>query len=202
MAVSTLRDRPLSLPFEAVELAFAEHFFSRRARLYVEPTVGNRPPRSVFAGPLARRVEPDAESVEGGGNVPPIRLALNKLATSQLTFEIDEGDNAPLTLLGADGVVRVPRLSFKAEPGQYRLLLDNDDALPPRYDLAALRQEVLAYSAVGLTAGPAEPNRAYRRFAFEYFENTPSTFLLWGTLIVAVVALLFLTVRILRQPPA
>jgi hypothetical protein len=99
-------------------------------------------------------------------------------------------------------VVRVPRLAFKAGPGDYRILLGNRDASAPRYDIASLRREMLAYSALPATAAPAAANPAYRRRASDYFVSAPPTAILWGALIVAVIALLALTARILRQPPA
>jgi hypothetical protein len=120
----------------------------------------------------------------------------------ELFLEITEGDNAPLTLVRAQGVVRVPRLAFKAAPGAYRLLIGNAQAQPPRYDIASLRKEILAYSAVAVEAGPIEPNAAYRRRAGDYLTDVPPSLLLWGTLLAAVVVLLLLTLRILRTKPA
>jgi hypothetical protein len=64
-----------------------------------------------------------------------------------------------------------------------------------------LRQEILAYSAIVVQAGPAEPNPSFRRRAADYFRNAPPTLLLWGTLFGAVAILILLTLRILRTPP-
>jgi hypothetical protein len=132
----------------------------------------------------------------------PIVIALDGTRLDELTLEIDEGDNAPLSLQAARAVVRVPRVTFKAAPGVYRLLLGNREAGPPRYDLASLRQEVLSYSALDAPAAAREANPLYRRFAGDYFSDAPPTLLLWGTLLAAVAALLFLTARVLRQPPS
>jgi hypothetical protein len=115
--------------------------------------------------------------------------------------EVSEGDNAPLTLIQVRGVVPVPRLAFKVSPGAFRILLGNETAGAPRYDIATLRQEILSYSALPLEAGSRTPNPAFRRRVADYFQDAPPTLLLWGTLLGAVAALLFLTVRILRQPP-
>jgi hypothetical protein len=79
------------------------------------------------------------------------------------------------------------------------LLLGNRDAEPPSYDLAALRREVLCYSARPISAGPAEANPAFRRGVADYLRVAPPTALLWAVLIAAVAALLYLTVRILRH---
>ena len=114
-------------------------------------------------------------------------------------LEVEEGDNAPLPLQRVAGLVRVPRVVFKATAGRYRLLFGNPDAPPPRYDLAALRREVLSYSAVGLEAGTAEDNGALRRSPWGRLGARPPGLLLWTALGGAVVALLLLTARILRQ---
>jgi hypothetical protein len=96
----------------------------------------------------------------------------------------------------------VPRITFPAGQGAYRVLLGNPEAERPRYDLAGLRAEVLAFSAVPVVPQDAVANGAYRRGAGEYFRDAPPTLVLWGTLVVAVLGLGWLTARVLRQPPA
>jgi hypothetical protein len=190
--------KPLTLPFTAIELRFAEGFFTRDARLVAPPLPGPRQTdRVLFQGALTR-------SANASASQPPVPLVLGLggRGETEMTLEIHEGDNQPLTLLEAAGVVRVPRLAFKAAPAAYRVLLGNRDATPPRYDIASLRQEILAYSALGTQAGAAEANPSFRRMASDYFKDAPPTVLLWATLVAAVLGLLFLTVRILKQPAA
>lgn len=188
-------DEALELPLSSLELEVQEAFFDRPARLFAPPGPGGRHERTLFSGRLTRTVDPRA-------SVRPIMLALDGSRLSEVTLEVDEGDNAPLTVQSAHAVVRVPRVTFKAAPGVYRLLLGNRAAAAPRYDLASLRQEVLSYSAREASAAPREANPRYRRFAGDYFTNAPPTVLLWVTLLAAVAALLFLTTRVLRQPPS
>jgi hypothetical protein len=200
--------RPLPLPITMLDLTYAETFFSRSARLLAAPAPGERGgDRILFSGMLAR-------SADRGGVVDPsaalfiglqaqsISVTLDREPRTELLLEIDEGDNAPLTLQAASGVVEVPRLAFKAGVGAYRLLLSNAGAAPPRYDIAALRREILAYSAIPLSAVPAAASPSFRRQLSEYFSNAPPTLVLWGTLIVAIVALLLLTAKILKRPEA
>jgi len=187
--------RPLTLPLAALELDVQEAFFDRPVRL-LTGAHGGRGQRTLYSGRLSRTVDPRSPE-------PPrsLILSLDGSRLSELRLEVDEGDNAPLTLTAARGAVRVPRVTFKAGPGTYRLLLGNRGAESPRYDLAGLRQEVLSYSAVAATVSPAEANPAFRRFAADYFADAPPTLLLWGTLLAAVVALVLLTARAIRQPP-
>lgn len=190
--------KPPAFPLSALELTFQEAFFTRAARLLAPPPSGSRGrERQIFSGTLSRRPDP-----RGRPPADPIVLGLDGRAESELLLEIDEGDNAPLTLVHARGVVRVARVAFKAGLGEYRLLMGNRQAEPPRYDFASLRQEILSYSAVPAAAGPAQANPAFRRLAAEYFRDAPPTLLLWATLLGAVAALLLLTARVLRQPPA
>jgi hypothetical protein len=92
-------------------------------------------------------------------------------------------------------------VAFKAAPGAYRILMGNEDAQAARYDIALLRQEILAYSALPADAVAAEPNPAFRRAAGDYFQQAPPTVVLWAALLLSVVALLFLTARIVRSSP-
>ncbi len=186
---------PLTLPLAALELEVAERFFDRPARL-LAGAPGGRGERALFAGRLAPAADPRTQ-----GAPPPLVIPLDGSRYSELTLQVDEGDNAPLTLTAARAVVRVPRITFQAGSGSYSLLLGNRDATGARYDLTSLRQEVLAYSALAASASAAEANPAYRRFVGDYWNDAPPTLLLWGTLLVAVVALLLLTARVIRRPP-
>ena len=124
--------------------------------------------------------------------------------SSEWWLEIADGDNAPLTLLEAQAVVPVPRVTFKAAPGSYRLLLGNTEAAAPSYELGVLRQEVLAYAAVPLNLADSsgeQINPAYQRDLADYVKDAPPRVVLWTTLGVAVLALLFLTRRIIRRSP-
>jgi hypothetical protein len=177
-------------PLTRLELMVTQAFFARPARV-VAPAEGRANERTLWQGALSR--------VAGSPADRPLALPLDGRRHAALRLEIDEGDNAPLTLSAAHAVVRVPRLTFKAAPGEYRLLLHNDDAEPPRYDLDLLRREVLAYSALPASPAAAEDNPAYRRRARDYVAGAPPTLLLWGTLAAAVLGLIGLTARVLRK---
>ena len=188
--------RSQGLPLTALELSIADAFFERPARLVAPGEPGATAERTLYSGTLSRR--PRQESGRGAELVPVV-LPLDGSRLAELTLETSDGDNARLSVAGATGRVSLPRLVFKADVGSYRLLLGNAEAAAPRYDLLSLRQEVLAYSARSVEASPLEPNPAFRRSAADYFRATPPIALLWGALVVAVAALLFLTARVLRS---
>lgn len=201
-----LRPRPAvapasaALPFQALELDIAEPFFSRSARILAEPQdpPARHRPQVVFAGKLARGGD------RSGPDPATVVVALDGARHPELRLEVDEGDDAPLTLRRARGRVLTPRVAFKARAGQLRLLLGNAEARSPRYDLVALRQAVLDHSAVVLAPGALGPNPAFRRGVSDYLRQAPPTLLLWGVLLAAAVTLLLLTARILSRdsPPA
>ena len=187
------------LPMEQLRLEFRERFFSRPASLLAPPDErhlrhrpGSRPSeRELYVGNLTRAAE------EKG----PVRIALLGERLQELFLEIEEGDNAPLTLEAVRAVVAVPRVVFKLKPEEadYRLLLGNTQAQAPQYDIQTLHREMLAYSAVPASLATLEPNPAHRRLAADYFKTAPPTVLLWGVLVVAVAGLLALTVRLLKK---
>lgn len=178
-----------ALPLDRLELDFREAFFSRPARVLAPSDSGARE-AVLWRGTLARAAL---------GPHGPLPTPLDGRRRPALALEIDEGDNAALTPRSAEAVVRVARVTFKAAPGDYRLLFGNDEAAAPRYDLATLGAEVLAYSALPVAPGAAEDNPAFRRRAGDYFRSAPPTLLMWGTLVAAVAGLLLLTVRVLRK---
>lgn len=181
------RGVPDALPLVALELEVADAFFTRPARV-----LGRDEGRPLHAGELRR--------TEGAAGADPVRLPLDGRSRSELVLEMEDGDNAPLSIVAARGVVAVPRLAFQAAPGPYRVLLGDAQAAPPRYDIAALREHVLALSAVPLAARPVARNPQHRRTASDLVRQAPPTLLLWSTLGAGVAALLLLTVRALRQP--
>jgi hypothetical protein len=186
-------ERP-ALPLHGVALDVPEPFFDRRVRVLL-PGEGKR--RGTLADTAVRR-----QLRLVGDERLPVRLEWAATFARELELEIDEGDNAPLSLASVQGLVRVPRITFPAGAGTYRLLLGNPEAEPPRYDLAGLRAEVLAFSAVPVVPQDAVANAAYRRGAGDYLKDAPPTLVLWGALVLAVLGLGWLTARVLRHPHA
>jgi len=188
-----------ALPLAQVDLLFTDPFFTRPAVLLVPD------PRSPHEQRVV--VQEVLQATRREATLPPApqSLDLGTLRSDSLGLEIGDGDNAPLTLTRAEAIVWVPRLTFKASAGAYRLLLGNAAAGPPTYDLAALRQDVLAYSAVPLDPAAMSPvvvNGDYARGAGDVAHDLARGPLLWVALGVSIVALLWLTRIILKPPPA
>jgi hypothetical protein len=185
-------------PLAGLELTFADAFYTRPAVLLAPDPRGPHGQRVLQQTTLraSRRV---------AGPPAPQVFALEDERTTTLALEVSDGDNAPLTLTGAEAVVWVPRVTFKAGAGDYRLLFGNPDAAPPTYDLAGLRQDVLAYSAIPIDAAaiqPPAPNPDYTRGARDVLSSLERGPLLWVVLGFSIVALLWLTRVILKTPPS
>jgi hypothetical protein len=188
-----------SLSLAGLELFFADGFYTRPAVLLMPDRRSPHGQRVLQQGTLraSRRASagpPDAQAFE-----------LDDLRTAALGLEVANGDNAPLTLQRADAVVWVPRLTFKAAAGEYRLLFGNPEAAAPTYDLADLRQDVLAYSAIPIESSalqPPTPNADYARGARDVLSSLERGPLLWTALAFSIVALLWLTKVILKSPPS
>jgi hypothetical protein len=188
------------LPLTDLDLLFAEAFFTRPAVL-LEPDAraphGQRPIAQTTLRTTRR---------EAGAPRAPLTLALGDRRVVTLGLEIADGDNAPLRLETAEAVVWVPRVTFKAAAGSYRLLFGNPEAGAPTYDLDALRQDVLAYSAIPLD-GPALKEAAANA---DYAPGAPIVVgrvvqrgpVLWTVLGVSIAGLIWLTWAILRRPPS
>jgi hypothetical protein len=194
-----VRDVTEAPPIEALRLTFAEAFFTRPVAVTVADAQSAQG-RTVVAEDTLRALRRDAAAAP-----EPISVELHGLHADRVVIEISDGDNAPLTPKTADAVVRVPRVTFKATKGTYRLLLGNPDAEAPTYDLAALRQDLLAYSALPLDATalrPLAPNDAYARGAGDVVRSYSTGPALWAVLGVSIAVLLWLVYRILKQPAA
>jgi len=169
-----------------LELEVADAFFERSARL-------------IHAANESRRELPFSLTVSRKPPATdPIVLAVS-VPLGEMRLEVDDGDNAPLDIRSAHAVVRVPRVVFKAAPGSLRLLLGNSTAAAPRYDIAGLRGELLAYSAITARAGDMTANRNARRNWSSLFNSAPRSAVVWSAILIALVALVGLTVRTIRS---
>jgi hypothetical protein len=185
-------------PLTALELTFAEPFFTRLAVFTVaDPRAPHG--RRAIAQETLRALRRDPATAAA-----PQRVELGDLRLDRLVVEIADGDNAPLTLSKAQAVVLVPRVTFKATGGTYHLLLGNREAGAPTYDLAALRQDLLAWSATPIdprALAPLAANTGYARGAGDVVQGLAKGPWLWAVLGLSIAALLWLTRTILKSPP-
>jgi hypothetical protein len=184
------------LDFDRLSVVAAEPYFDRAYRVLGIDAAGNE----VVLG--------QGRLVQGGTG--PRSATLDLLTTpsrvQSARLIVEDGENAPLTLTSVRVRVPAPTLYLAAPSGSYSLLLGNPDDQAPAYDIARVRELVLAVASAPARAGPLAENPAFRRGARLATGQGPEHLLLWLVLGGGVVALGALTLRLARRegepPPA
>ncbi len=186
---------PLDLPASAVsieELSLETDaaFVDRAFRLVTKVDAGlDGNERALASGRLVRRSgDPGPLTIAGG----PWRRVRS------LELVIEDGDEMPLVLRAVRVRAVLPEIALAAPAGTYRLLVGNPDDAAPSYELARVRDVVLAMDATAVPSGRLEANPAYSVRTRYESEAGRDTALLWTILIVAVLALGGFTLRLAR----
>lgn len=175
-----------ALPEARLVLATSARVFERRVLLRGADPDHRRSGREpqVLADGFWRHADPESAA-------PALVLALPALRQTAFELVVEEGDNAPLPLAPPRLLLPTVRVRFFHPGGGLRLLYGQPGLAAPRYDLGLLAPRLLGEAAreVALVPGkvPAAGRDALPRQAF------------WGVLLLAVVALLFLLGRLLRE---
>jgi hypothetical protein len=186
---------PLELPASAVsieELSLETDtaFVDRAFRLVTKVGTGlDGTERTLAAGRLVRRSDDHGPLTIVGGPWRRVR---------SLDLVIENGDEMPLVFRGARARAVLPEVALAAPAGTYRLLVGNPDDTAPSYELARVRDVVLAMDATTVPPGRLEANPSYSVRARYESSAGRDTALLWTILIVAVLALGGFTLRLAR----
>lgn len=159
-------------------------FFDRPYRLVASPDTDQE--HTLAAGRLTR----------ANGQSGPLAIGFGATPVEDLVLQVDDGDDAPLAITRVEGRSPVPDLYLAAPAGDYVLLVGNETAMAPRYELARVRDVVLALDGASIEAGPLAPNPGY--VAPSPLRDDPQrpTVVLWIVLGAAVVVLLVTTLRL------
>ena len=177
---------PLAL--DELVLHTAVPYFDRPFDLEAEPAEGG-PRRAVAAGRLARRQ----------GDPRPLRIAVGGARVTALELVVPDGDDAPLSFSRAEGRCPVPRLYFAAPAGEYAIVAGHPGDDPPVYELARVRDVVLAVAAGSAALDDLAPNPDYSASARLVSGKGPQVLLLWAAIILVVAVLAWLTLRLARK---
>jgi len=176
------------LRFDRILLDTEAGFFDREFRLEAE-LAGNGEEKTLARGRLTRPLgDPRAVGID----VSPVRVESVRL------FVVD-GDDAPLAFRSIRARVMLPELYLTAPAGRYSLLLGAPDANAPRYELERVRDVVLAVNSATIAVGPLERNADFSLQARLKGRGFSQQVLLWVVLIVAVLILVYLTLRLARR---
>ena len=181
------------LPIAAVTLEVALPFFHRRFRLEAVDDGGSA--GVIASGTLVRDARRPRDS---------LAIVLPATRVRALVLVVSDGDDAPLPIGRAVAEVPGAALLLAAPAGRYALLLGDPEAEAPRYELAQVRDVVLALAPAPVEAGAAEDNPAFSRAARLAGGASARQAAVWIALAGAVVLLGVLTLRAARggQPGA
>jgi len=136
------------------------------------------------------------------GDPMPVTITFFPYRLTRLALRIEDGDDAPLRVSSILARGPAPEVFVAAPAGPYTLLLGAADTAAPTYELARVRDVVLAVDAGAVKTQPIEKNPAYKLSARLSQGKGREQVLLWVVLIAAVVVLLVLTLRLARSAPS
>jgi hypothetical protein len=182
-----------SEPIEALELrASAPAFFRRPLDVY-ELRGGERGPRTrVGLASALWEKRPEERNAE-------VRVPLGSPSEREIFVELDDGDNAPISLSGVSGEIARVRVDFLFRPGEpLRLLSDPVAGAAARYDLSLLEDALLREPALPARLPPLPVAAAPAAGGPEPQRRPWFWFVLAGAFLLVVLALL----RALKPPAA
>jgi hypothetical protein len=134
-----------------------------------------------------------------GETATPIEFSLAPDRVTAISLAITDGSETPLTFRSVELVMPTRELVLVAPPGTYRLLVGDDDAAAPRYEIESVRGLLDTLPLDDATIGPLGPNPAYHAPSLFSRAGT-TTVALWAVLLFAIVVLGGLTWRASRTP--
>jgi hypothetical protein len=140
--------------------------------------------------------------VQRVGRPRPVTIDFPPARVASLELVVEDGDDAPLALRTARARLVLPEIFLAAPAGVYALLLGDPHATPPRYELARVRDVVLAARSAPVSAEPLAPNPGYSmraRLAGGGLAAIVPQAVLWTVLVAAVVILTLVTLRVARS---
>ena len=140
------------------------------------------------------------QATTGGPHDISIDLPAKRLDSLELIIE--DGDDAPLALTAVSGRFPVTDIYFAAPAGTYYLLVGHPEAVAPSYELARVRDLILAVPSAAITTEPLVDNEAFSPSSRLTSASGVQQTLLWIALGLAVVFLTGLTLRLARKEDA
>jgi hypothetical protein len=163
----------------------------------------------AFRVVAARRAESGVEEhvaktgrlVRRAGDRSPLQISLPPERMESLELVVDDGNEAPLRLRNVRATIPDHEIFVTAPAGPYFLLLGNVNDQLPRYDLAAVRDVVLAVGSAPVPGGPLVKNPDYSARAQLSLRKGLDEIFFWIVLTLAVVVLGGITLRLARETP-
>jgi hypothetical protein len=184
---------PVRVPLSRILLQIAPAQVNFRRTVSVEDAKGVQ----VASGEISR-VRVNRAGTLVTNEELAVNVAVNVIDSSgQLTLTIDNGDNPPLTVLSAQPLSIERRIYFDPQGKTALSLYYGDEKLPaPVYDYARFFQLDAAPAEAQL--GPGEHNAQYTGRPDDRPWSEQHKVILWGAMLLAVLALAVLALRGLR----
>jgi hypothetical protein len=156
---------------ESIGITATEPAYFERSVEVTEAVAGAR--RGATRRTLGRIVWKRAQ----GEPVAQFWIPIEPPLTTELEVDIDNGDDAPLTITTVCAQMPVRRIDFEYSPGEnLAVYWGNPNASPPRYDLSMIAGQILSSQALPATLGTLERTH-------EEASKTPKWF--WWAAVVA-----------------
>jgi hypothetical protein len=179
------------LPGSRLVLQTSDRVFRRPVQIAVERSP-DRQHRDSWFETLAWA---EWQHADQSAAAAPLELPFSSRDATRLLLLVNEGDNRPLTIIGARLLLPSWRVRFFRPAARLSLIYGREDASAPQYDLALLAPVVLGADARDLTA-------ADEAGGGNAGEAILSPRLFWIGLGVAVAILLLLIVRLISSGTA
>jgi hypothetical protein len=174
---------------ERLVIEVREPFFDRAFALEAALDRDRTTTTTVARGRLVRRI----------GDPRPLAIDLPEAAVHGLELRVEDGDDAPLIVDRVSARFVMAAVFFAAPEGEYELLLGHPDADPPRYELARVRDVVLAVASAEVAAAPLTVNPDFEPGFGAARRGALLEAALWVAIAALVVFLTALTLRLARQ---
>jgi hypothetical protein len=185
-----------NLPAAQLVLTTSARVFERIAGLSVE-----RPADARHRDPwLSQIATARWAHAEQSRPAPALTLTLSPVDATEMLLVVSEGDNSRLPITAARLLLPSYRIRlFRDDRAALRMVYGRSDLGPPSYDLAILAPQVLGVSAREVRPAVEEAGAAVHTDLIASALVSPRVF--WSVLVVAVIALVVLLMRLLKQEP-
>jgi hypothetical protein len=141
------------LPAPVLTLHTAESIFLRALELGVQRPADRRHKTEWFEL-LTRTVW---QHTDPRAPAPPLEIPLSRRGGRELLLIVEEGDNRPLAMTGAQLLLPGWQLRFFRPAGPLRLLYGHSELTAPKYDIALLAPSAMSGPARSIAAAPEAP---------------------------------------------
>lgn len=130
-----------------------------------------------------------------------LKIPIGAARVRSLVLQVDDGDEAPLPIAEAKARLRSAEVVLAAPAGSYTLLAGDDEARPPRYEIARASGELFKARPGQVELGPLRLNPSHEVEEAKGGRGDRDQMMLFGALGLAVLVLGGLSLRLAKKEP-